>query len=137
MPRGWRLRWGSIPRSGPGAAVGVVLVWSGLLWARGKESIVSGSVDFVRDAIVAAPEGGVVVIRRLVGLVGPVDWVRTGLTVLAAVATVWGVLVWHSGVVAAEREREARDRAPSVASCELVWGTYGVTGTRCTPIRNR
>ena len=85
----------------------------------------------------AAPEGGVVVIRRLVGLVGPVDWVRTGLTVLAAVAAVWGVLVWHSGVVAAEREREARDRAPSVASCELVWGTYGVTGTRCTPIRNR
>lgn len=85
----------------------------------------------------AAPEGRIVVIRRLVGLVGPVDWVRTGLTVLAAVATVWGVLVWHSGVVAAEREREARDRAPSVASCELVWGTYGVTGTRCTPIRDR
>ena len=31
------LRRGSIPRPGPGAAVGVVLVWSGLLGARGKE----------------------------------------------------------------------------------------------------
>ena len=68
MPRGWRLRWGSIPRSGPGAAVGVVLVWSGLLWARGKESIVSGSVDFVRDAIVEAAKrvcGGGASVRTL------------------------------------------------------------------------